>query len=82
MRTCPWCKEGFELVLKNEHLTCLECRFYLVRKGEPGWDEGFGTRIGKDEYWRLYDPSTEDRLVTISPARSITPQVLQEQKPE
>jgi hypothetical protein len=31
------------------------CCCYLVRKGEPGFDEGFGSRIGKDEYWRIGD---------------------------
>jgi hypothetical protein len=65
-RTCPWCSKT-ELVMESGHLTCQWCRFYLVRKGEPGYDEGFGSRIGKDEYWRLCPPP-QDTLIQISPA--------------
>jgi uncharacterized protein YbaR (Trm112 family) len=54
MRTCPWCKDAFELAEKGGHLACPECRSFLVRKGEPGWDEGFASRVGRDEYWISY----------------------------
>lgn len=56
MKTCPWCKEAsFELVMKGGHPTCPECRHFLVKKGEPGWEEGFGSRIDADEYWMIED---------------------------
>jgi len=42
--------------MEDGHLTCQQCLFYLVRKGEPGFDEGFGSRIGKDEYWMIKNP--------------------------
>lgn len=54
MRTCPWCKDKFELVEKGGHLECPECHHFLVKKGEPGFDEGFGSRIKSDEYWMGY----------------------------
>ena len=55
-RTCPFCKDAKKLVMEDGHLTCQQCLFYLVRKGEPGFDEGFGSRIGKDEYWMIKNP--------------------------
>jgi hypothetical protein len=75
MRACTWCKEKFELVEKNGHLTCPECGTYLVRKGEPGFDDGFGSRIGKDEYWvsYYYGASLAEPLVQIEPAQKPDP---------
>ena len=57
MRTCPWCKEAYELAMRSGHLTCPTCYCFLVKKGEPGWDDGFGSRIGTDEYWMIGDPN-------------------------
>jgi hypothetical protein len=64
LRTCPWCKEAPELAVKDGHLACPACHWFLVRKGEPSWDEGFGSRIGKDEYWMLPD---DNPLKVIQP---------------
>jgi hypothetical protein len=70
MRTCTWCKEKFELVIKNGHLTCPECHHFLVKKGEPGWEDGFGSRIGADEYWvSPYYGADVSELVQIQPAK-------------
>jgi uncharacterized protein YbaR (Trm112 family) len=64
MRACPWCRDEFELVMKDGHLTCPTCRHFLVKKGEPGWEEGFGSRIGKDEYWMRGTPE-DDVLLRV-----------------
>ena len=66
MRTCPWCKETFELVAKDGHLICPECHTVLVKKGEPGWEEDYGSRIGMDEYWiSPYYGKASETLVQI-----------------
>ena len=53
-RTCPFCKEAVQLVMKDEHLTCPECHHYLIQKDEPGWDAAWAARIKMDEYWIGY----------------------------
>jgi hypothetical protein len=72
MRACTWCKEGFELVERGGHLTCPECRSFLVRRGEPGWDEAFGSAIKADEYWMspYFGKADDGPLVQIQPAKS------------
>jgi hypothetical protein len=55
--------------MKDGHLTCPTCHNFLVKKGDPGWEEGFGSRIGAEEYWvsYYYRGTNPEPLVQIQP---------------